>query len=147
MLPTAKTTNKLHINKGYQFLDKVWLSPKARNNDVIKNLKFFERVSLWVVDTLLGQPTVEQRASLMAHFIKISQVPYLTVYQYLLSSQALLDLNNYAGAVAVITGLGLPPMVSLYKTKACVSENYPEEKVPFPLIAHTTLNLIPLRLG
>lgn len=114
---------------------------------MIKNLKFFERVSLWVVDTLLGQPTVEQRASLMAHFIKISQVPYLTVYQYLLSSQALLDLNNYAGAVAVITGLGLPPMVSLYKTKACVSENYPEEKVPFPLIAHTTLNLIPLRLG
>ncbi len=49
------------------------MSPKSRTNGVTKMIKFTDKLSIWVIDILLSQPTVELRASTLVHFIKVAK--------------------------------------------------------------------------
>lgn len=70
----------MDISKAYEFLDRVWLSSKARNNAVLRNIKFMEKFMLWIVDTIVSQRSVDQRALMLSQIIKVAKVDLLNEY-------------------------------------------------------------------
>ncbi len=103
-------------------------------------IKFTDKLSIWVIDILLSQPTVELRASTLVHFIKVAKASLqlflsgtcissdLLILNHT-STQELAALYNYSAMVAILTGFGMPPIYRLKKTKSYVTEKLKDDKV------------------
>jgi len=100
--------------KGHDFLDKIWMSPKARSNHFLKILKIIDKLTSWTQEVILSFEAPEDRAEALAKFIRICKE---------------LDRErNYAGLVAIMVGLGETSVCRLARTKSYFADVYLNDK-------------------
>eukprot|EP01130_Rhizamoeba_saxonica_P018154 TRINITY_DN9003_c0_g1_i1.p1 TRINITY_DN9003_c0_g1~~TRINITY_DN9003_c0_g1_i1.p1 ORF type:complete len:668 (+),score=168.04 TRINITY_DN9003_c0_g1_i1:74-2077(+) len=93
-----------------EFLNNAWSKPKLkhRSKNVLRYISRFNDISLWVSNTILNEPFLKQRVKVFSKIIDIIA--------------RLFELNNFCGAVAMLSGLSRAAVFRMKLTREGVSK-------------------------